>query len=215
MVMLRPSTIVIYDELEADHDAEWTWLVHNYDSLKVDVNDDKLISVEAGNELATGRISLFGSVPLDYKLTDQFAVKALNWRKKLNKDGSLLEYPNHWHFKGITKIKTKRMRYLAIIQVNPKTGEKTYEKINYANPDGKITVGKWIIGAELDSEKPGKASFVSSGELAIDGEIFYGKVTGSSKLAEKINGKLLFDEAIDKIPASIKKAMRRGCKIEN
>ncbi|MGI9137948.1 MAG: DUF4962 domain-containing protein, partial [Sediminibacterium sp.] len=35
-IMLRPSIIIIYDELEADHAAEWSWLLHNYNGFKID-----------------------------------------------------------------------------------------------------------------------------------------------------------------------------------
>ena len=33
VVLLRPSTVVIYDELEADHAAQWSWLLHCEDRI--------------------------------------------------------------------------------------------------------------------------------------------------------------------------------------
>ncbi|MBK7607960.1 MAG: hypothetical protein IPI18_12440 [Saprospiraceae bacterium] len=35
-IMLRPSIIIIYDELKADHPAEWTWLLHNDNGFQAD-----------------------------------------------------------------------------------------------------------------------------------------------------------------------------------
>lgn len=212
-IMIRPSIMVIYDELEADHDAEWSWLIHNDNGLEVDSVKGTIV---AGNELANAQVSLFSSSEIDFRVTDEFSVPAENWTKKRDKDGNLKVFKNQWHFKGVTKDKVQKMRYLAIIQAKPKSGKSVCEEVKYDEQSDIYSVGEWKIKAEMDSGKPAKievfdnagtACLSSSGILKLDGKKYDGKVEGSSKLAEKINGEVLFKEVVDEIPTSIKKAM--------
>ncbi len=205
-IMLRPSTIVIYDELEADHDAEWSWLLHNDTGLKI---DPAIKTIVAENEAAKAQVSLYSSSAIDFRVTNQFSIPVDNWTNKINEDGDTVVFENQWHFKGVSKEKTEKMRFLAIIQVKP---DGNFKQI-VANDEGSYTVGNWNIKAEMNSSKPSNiqiwkddnsASLVSDGVLTNRGKDFKGKVTGSSKLLEWIDGKEVFQEVTDEIPAAIK-----------
>src|SRR5262249_49167119 len=38
LLLLRPSTVVVYDDLVADHDAEWSWLLHSMERIRVEAD---------------------------------------------------------------------------------------------------------------------------------------------------------------------------------
>ncbi len=210
-LMLRPSTIVIYDELEADHAAEWSWLLHNDNGLIVDP-EKKTIFAES--KLAKAQVSLFSSSEIDFRVTDQFSVPVDNWTNKINEEGDTLVFKNQWHFSGVSKVKTEKMRYLAIIQVKPDGG---FEQV-ICKKNGIFTAGDWEIKAELNGSLPASirvtkndqsASLVSNGALSNNGKLYKGKDSGSTKLVEMVNGKPVFQEAVDKIPSAIQSVMNR------
>tara|TARA_R110002096_G_scaffold283056_3_gene477049 strand:- start:153 stop:1034 length:882 start_codon:yes stop_codon:yes gene_type:complete len=210
-ILLRPSIIVIYDELESEHNAEWSWLLHNDKGFEIDAVNQTIL---AESEFTKAKISLFSSSEIDFRVTDQFSVPVDNWTNKVDEDGEKLLFENQWHFKGVSKKKTSRMRYLAIIQAKP---DGSFEQAINNNND-KFTVGNWNIKVQMDTSKPANiqvwnndnsASLVSSGTLVINGKTFSGKELGSSKLVEMIAGESVFQEAIDEIPEAIQIAMKR------
>lgn len=216
-IMLRPSIIVIYDELEADHNAEWSWLLHNDNGFEIDPKN-KTISAES--EKTKAKVSLFSSCEIDFRITDQFSIPVDNWTNKIDEDGDTIVFKNQWHFKGVSKVKTSKMRYLAIIQVKP---DGSFVQINN-NKDGNYIVENWNIKAELNTLKPANiqvwnkentASLVSGGNLEKDGKNYKGKDFSSSKLVEIIDGKEVFQEANDEIPEAIKKVMKRDSIVKN
>ncbi len=211
-IMLRPSIIIIYDELEADHNAEWSWLLHNDTGLKINA---EMKTITGKNESAGAQVSLYSSSPIEYKVSDQFSVPVENWTKKRDKNGDLIVFKNQWHFIGISKEKTEKMRYLAIIQVKP---DNTFEQVEIHGESEHFVLGDWIIKASLDVNQPayievikndGSAGLVSSGQLNLGEKIYKGEVTGSSKLAEKIGGELVFKEVVDELPPAVLQAERR------
>jgi hypothetical protein len=84
----------------------------------------------------------------------------------------------------------------------------------HLNANGDITVGNWTIRATLDTSKPallqafrqdGKAAFTSAGEeLDVGNRQFTGKIRNSSKLAEFVHGKWIYQEAGDAFPDIVK-----------
>lgn len=87
------------------------------------------------------------------------------------------------------------MRYLAIIQVNSKSGDSVCEEVLFSEQSQTFSINGWNIKAEMDVaqtasivvyDKNGTASFVSRRALEINGRNYNGKVTGSSKLIEII-----------------------------
>ena len=217
-LMLRPSTIVIYDELEADHPAEWTWLLHNDDGLKIDLNKK---TIAAENEYANALVSLYSSMDIDFNVTDKFDIPARNWNKKLNQEGELIDFVDQWHFSGVTQEKTNKMRYLAIFQVKPKAGNSACEEVVFDETTNTYSISGWNIKAEMNVAKAAKieiyddlgtASFISSDVLNFDGINYKGNISGSSKLVEIVNGQATFQEVVDEVPAKIRKVMAKGIK---
>jgi hypothetical protein len=216
-IMLRPSIIVIYDELEADHNAEWSWLLHNDNGFEIDPEN---MTILAESEKTKANVSLFSSAEIDFRVSDQFSIPVDNWTNKIDEDGDTIVFKNQWHFKGVSKVKTSEMRFLAIIQVKP---DGSFEQINN-NKDGNYIVENWNIKAELNVLKPANiqvwnnentASLVSNGILVKDGKNFEGKDFSSSKLVEIIDGEEVFKEVVDEIPESIQKVMRRDSIVKN
>jgi hypothetical protein len=108
---------------------------------------------------------------------------------------------------------TPKMRFLAIIKIN--TGARSSQKqLNYhLNKNNEIVLDNWRIKAELDTSKlallhvfsnDGKVVFSSGGnEIQTGSQTYTGKINGSAKLAELINGKWEYYEAGDRIPELI------------
>ena len=167
-VMLRPSIIIIYDELEADHAAEWSWLLHNYNGFTMDA---KTQTVFAENETAKAQVSIISSSDIHLNVTDQFSVPVDNWTNKINEDGDTLSFVNQWHLKAASKQKTEKMRYLAVLQIKP---DGRFEKIIKTIDNGDVTVGNYRIKANMNVNEAAHIqinnientlSFISSGTL--------------------------------------------------
>jgi hypothetical protein len=211
-VMLPPSIIVIYDELEADHPATWSWLLHNYDGFTLDPNKQ---TVFAQSETAKAQVSLFSSSSIDLKLTDQFSVPVDNWTNKINEDGDTLNFVNQWHLEAVSKQKNEKMRYLAVMQVKP-GGH--FEKIVMSNDSKTISVGQFQIKANMNIKEPAliqinnienTLSFVSSGTLMFEKNKYIGTDNKSAKLIEKKDGKIIFKEVLDEMPPAMKRMMSK------
>jgi hypothetical protein len=210
-IMLRPSIIVIYDELEADHDAEWSWLLHNDNGFRIDWENK---SIYAESEKTKAKVLLFSSTPIDFKVTDQFSVPVDNWTNKVDEEGEPIAFVNQWHFSGVTVQKAQRMRYLAVFQIKP---DGSFEPL-IKSENGNFAVGNWNIKAEMNTSKPANiqvwntdnsASLVSEGVLTLNGKEYAGGNIKSSKLFEMVNGNEMFQETGDEIPEAIQKEMNR------
>jgi hypothetical protein len=209
-IMLRPSVIVIYDELEADHDAEWSWLLHNDNGFEM---DSKTRTIFAESEKAKAKVSLFSSSPVDFTVTDQFSVPVDNWTNKVDEEGEPIVFKNQWHFKGTSKGKSAKMRYLAIFQVKP---DGSFEPV-INNENGDFVVGNWNIKAQMNALEPANiqvwnndnsAKLVSGGTLTLNVKKYAGEKIESSKLIEIMDGKEIFTECTDEIPEAIKRVER-------
>ena len=107
------------------------------------------------------------------------------------------------------------MRFLTIIQVKPKSGASTFEKVVFDKNSSAYSVGVWIIYAEMNTDKAamikveksdGSAGLVSNDLLTVADKDYKGTSTGSAKLVEIVEGKAAFQEAVDHIPDAIRKA---------
>jgi hypothetical protein len=210
--------VVIYDELEADHPAEWSWLIHNDNKMRVDQQHN---TIEANNDGVKSRVSLFSSSSVAFELTDQFSVPVDNWTNKINEDGDTVNFINQWHFKAVSTEKKEKMRYLAIIQVKP---DGSFQPININKVKGVYTLGNWNISAEIDASKPasikawnedGTRMLVSVGKLESKGKSYEGKEIGSAKLLEVVDGKSIFQEVLDELPGSINRLNMMNLSVSN
>ncbi len=209
ILMLYPDLIVIYDDLEAEEMAEWSWLLHAPGGTKLH---------QSGNEFlftlphVTSQVNVFGTTQLTWNVTDTFEVAAENWRGKKDRNNQKLAYKDEdWHLKGISDS-TRNMRYLAIIQVRP-NGELSRV---ISDGEGGIQCGDWIIRAELDgtqdselqiSRSDGEAAFVMGQKKVRMGKrVFTGEKIESGKLVERVDGKWIFKESQDTMPDAVEAA---------
>ncbi|MDP4680300.1 MAG: DUF4962 domain-containing protein, partial [Cyclobacteriaceae bacterium] len=206
ILMLKPSLVVVYDDLETQKPSEFTFLLNNRNNLKLKDNE---VTVE--NEHAKALSTLFSSNEIDQELSREFLSPPVNWRRKKNADGSMFEFENHFHYKATNKVKTNKMRFLALVQIDPKNGVPSLQQIEVSDNEKVFKVGDWSIEAELNTEKAavlkvvksdGSVAFCSNGVLDLNGKE-YGTISGSSKLFEMIEGKPVFQEVVDELPESI------------
>ena len=146
LAFLRPGTIVVYDELEADHPAEWSWLLHAMHEMTAQGN-----RLCTANQTASAQVDLIASLPLSIVVDTRFDPPAVNWRDK--KSGSrVIEYADQWHATATAAEKARKLRTLALIRVRS-----TINSAENAKPveedDGSIRLGGWRIQAELDIGK--------------------------------------------------------------
>jgi hypothetical protein len=217
-IMLRPSTIIIYDELEADHEATWSWLLHNDTGLEVNPDSYQIL---AENEEGKAKVNLFTSSDIDFQVTDQFSIPVENWTSKRDNSGEIIDYVDQWHFSGVSKEKQSKMRYLAVFQILP-NGD--FKEIKYNLSDGAFKLGSWNIQAELNTSKPAKISvlkedesigLVSSGKITIGGKTYGHSNENTSTLVQLQNGSYILRETNDIIPKSIQKVMAMEKKLKN
>jgi hypothetical protein len=118
VALLRPSTVVIYDELEANHRAQWSWLLHCEERISADAANNRL---DATTSTARSRVDFFAATALNFNVHNRFDPPALNWRKRTS-GGKLVEYPDQWHVAVSPTAKAAKMRYLAVVQVLDREG---------------------------------------------------------------------------------------------
>jgi len=162
VAFLRPSTVVIYDELEADHPAEWSWLLHCDDKILREANKDRLT---ANTATARSRVDFFAAAPLNFDVHNRFDPPALNWRKRTS-GGKLVEYPNQWHAAVSPARKMNQMRYLTVMQVLDRNNTGPFDSCGLSD-NNIIRTGSWSIVAELDPARPAALKIMIGNEQVV------------------------------------------------
>jgi len=201
IAFLRPNVFVIYDDLEAEENNDWSLLLHSYkESFKA--NENQLILDQPD---IFAQASLFSSQQAEMTVTDQFYEKPIDFKRKY------ASIPNQYHMTYQSVNKSKKMRFLTFIQVHDsKASQLTIEK----NSDGQFEIGNWTIKAELDTNKTA-ALFAgnNSAQLHVnnipDSALGKGKdkiisttSSSASVLTEFINGKVHYGISTDQAPAT-------------
>lgn len=145
LALLRPSTVVIYDELAADHPAAWSWLLHGDEEIRPDAERGRLLGT---SRAARAQVDVRGSAPLELRVTSRFDPPAVNWRKRKS-GGELIQYADQWHATVTPGRPLARARFLAIVQVRGKGDAAPFHEPR-AEPDGRLRLGDWHVAAELD-----------------------------------------------------------------
>ena len=140
---------MVYDELEADHAAKWSWLLHSPGKMELQPDEQGFRRLTSDNGLFTGQVWIRGSTPTVTNLTTKFFSPAINWLKAKAYDGSVRDYPDQWHF-TLDSEPAAAMRYLAVIQV-VKDGSAALPVIW---KDGVAKIGEYEIKAELATDRP-------------------------------------------------------------
>lgn len=147
MALLQPGIVVIYDELEAQKDADWSWLIHSIENMKIDTLRNEFISDVEGFR-GTGR--LWSDKPFRWECTNKFEVPVQQFRSY---KGMMEKRPtdDQWHLKANSKNKTKKVRFFAVIQVGAK--DQPFRLLQLSAETGvvRVNINDWVIAANLDS----------------------------------------------------------------
>ncbi len=205
LIFLRPSIIVVYDELEADHDAEWTWLVHSPFEISL---DDASQHFSVISTTAKSRVDQFGSSDLVIELSTKFDPEPVNFRDIKGPDGKILEYRDQWHIYSRPGQKSEKFRYLSIFQLKPAGDPSRFVELEIEN--GMVKLAGWEINAELDTERQAslliihpeerKGLIYNEPELLLGNQSFRPDINGSTMLVEILEKKNIIEEAIDVFP---------------
>src|SRR3546814_2660999 len=96
--LLKPDIVVVYDELEAERDVSFSWLIHSMKPILLDSSTNTFASTF---DHVSGRGKLWSSSPVQWALTDEFEVPAVNWRKSRDRSGNLKQYDDEqWHLRS-------------------------------------------------------------------------------------------------------------------
>ncbi len=156
-VFLRPSTIVIYDDLEAAQPSKWTWLLHSYQKIN---SGTKLNTVFGENEVAKSKVEIFSSSTITSKIHDQFFSPAINWKKHAKVTDletqltTVDEYTNQWHAEFTPEKRSEKCRFLTVIQLKFNDNKMDFEPVKVKN--GSFKIDGWSVKAELNENKPAK-----------------------------------------------------------
>jgi len=196
VAFLRPDVFVIYDDLEADANNDWSLLLHtNKASYKA--NDNQLVLDHSD---VYAEATMFSSQPSKMSVTDQFYEKPIDFKKKYK------AIPNQYHMSYQSVGKSKKMRFLTFIQVkDSKAQVLPIEKISA----GQFKIGDWTVNAELDTNKKALLSagndtaklHVNSAPESVLGKAIPAVTPSASVLTELINGKVIQGISTDQAPA--------------
>ncbi|MDP6040640.1 MAG: DUF4962 domain-containing protein, partial [Candidatus Latescibacteria bacterium] len=202
-ILLRPGTIVIYDDLEADHPADWGWLIHSARRLTA---NSKLNRLRTNEKTARTQVNFLGSSQLKLEVDTKFDPPAINWSNRTfnGKRGC----PDQWHATVSPAEPCHKMRYLAVLQVRASADKNDYD-LPVRSQDGWLTVGDWEIHAEMETSKAAAIDVRNrdgSAVLAVDrlsaklGSKRFRSRQGESILAERVGKKTVIERSQDELP---------------
>lgn len=151
LVFVRPDVVVIYDVLEANKPSEWTLLLH---TIQPSVLNEGILHLQTLRSKADAYV--FGSVPLNTSLSDQFFSPAIDFKKKYSKGTPLA-----FHSSYKSSVKTQGMRFLTVISLSDCNKEPFVVK---QKGDNHWIVNGVDIYAEMNAEKPASLSVNYQGE---------------------------------------------------
>jgi hypothetical protein len=195
LVFLRPGLVVVYDELEARHDAEWSWLIHSIEPMRMD-SITGAFTTRVPGFIGQGR--LWSEHPVRWTLTDKFDVPAIGFRDLRGKLRT--EYSDdQWHAKAVSTTPVQRTRFLSVIRV---TSDSVIREIRGVVDDQgmlRIKADGWEINAVLSSTNPasldirsddGAVVFSTTGAAFIHrGKTYAAGASGVPRLLEMLDGK--------------------------
>ncbi|NQZ58663.1 MAG: heparinase II/III family protein, partial [Lentisphaeraceae bacterium] len=183
-LFLRPSLIIIYDELEANKAVQWDWVLHCRKMMKA---DGSLLSVEG----IDATVDVRGSTPLkaEVKTKPMFMPINIDGRGSKNAGSSYPVIGSHALVS--TKEKTAKLRLLSIIQIGEQ--HKLIE-----NSDGTLSCGEWRFQAQMDPAKLANLIVRNTDKTAQF--ILKTEDKGGSVLTEITQGQYNIQRCVDELP---------------
>lgn len=177
-VMLPPSTVLIYDEIEASEPVSIDWLLNSPERISVDPGSCTVTKTNASKNFAADA-RLFSSQPLSVSLTDEFMVSP----------GPESQYPRQWHFAARTPAAPSQ-RFLFIARVRNLSDLPAA----ISAPGGVAETDGWTIEANLDPATPAALTISNPSAGA---RLEYRAGTGYTRLTDKVKGKPAVINAAD------------------
>ncbi|MHC4167342.1 MAG: DUF4962 domain-containing protein [Planctomycetota bacterium] len=168
VALIRPSLVLVVDDLEASEPVEIEWLMHAKERLELDVADQTFVSRRGGVSMKTW---LFTLGDLGFSQTDA-------WPVEPKKGYSMVTAPEpekQWHFTAKTRQCTKRRRIAAVMTVN---GEGVNPTVEIRRRDEQtlefdifLGGGKASIRVNLDAKRLGAEPLLEIRCLTVSGEV--------------------------------------------
>lgn len=175
LALLRPNILIIYDELEAEKAVTWTFQLNGLERSNMSI-DTEHCSMIADTDNCDVLTKVFGSRPLKASLVDTSYVKPFDWLNPQRGRPAKVFEKHQYHSRFENVEKCKKMRFLAIIQID-ESDNMHFVKLQ-PDADGTITLGHYRINGQLDTEKEAKLEI----ENRFTGEyLLYGSNSRSGK----------------------------------
>jgi hypothetical protein len=158
VLLVRPSLLVIVDDLEAPAPAEFQWLLHTWEKLDLDPSKQSLVSRRGD---ASMEVQLLARGGLSFEQTDAWPLAP----KTGYPTATQPEPAKRWHFTATTREPAARRRIAAIMTVGDKS-----ERLRYTVrelPGGKVEVASTDTGAsarvtiDLSVDHPGDSPILA------------------------------------------------------
>ncbi len=139
---------VVYDELEAEEDVEWQYLLH---AVEMPITFEELsectLHIKERNEGGESDAYLYGCGALRADTTSKFFTEAVSWLR-MDEKGNYERYPDHYHFTARSE-KSQKYRFLTIVYTHSDKVKSTTPKMNKR---GEVELKDWSIRANLSCE---------------------------------------------------------------
>ena len=150
MIMIRPSVILVVDDLSGPQPIDIDWLLHSREEIVLDPNTQSMESFRKGESMKTHLITPGG---FDFSITNEWPIDPKQDYPMVTAQPPAKE----WHFTGSVNQKTSKRRIAAIMMIK-ENGE--YPVCKWNQVDGVIKMegvfggDKWsgIIDLNVDSE---------------------------------------------------------------
>ncbi len=183
LLFLRPSLIVVYDELEANEPVRWDWVLHCRHVMRA---EDARLTVDG----VDATVDVRGSTPMLATVKTKSIFQAVNVDGRGGQERNTPYPVEGSHAYVSSSAKTDRLRILALVQVGAQ------HQIEGEN--GQLTCGEWELAAEMD---PGRLANLRVSTTAKTARfVLKTPETGASVLTETVAGTSRTFRAVDEIP---------------
>jgi hypothetical protein len=184
VLFLRPSLIVVYDELEAKKPVQWDWVLHCRKMLKADGARLTVDGVKAS-------VDVLSSTPMAATVKTEPMFPAINFMGMYDFENQGKPFPNVGSYAYVsTTAKTPQLRVLALMQVG--------EQYPIIQKDSVVECGPWTLRLEMNPAQPANLTVSNR-----DGNAAFVLKTpdrGESVLTETIGGQQKVFKTVDRIP---------------
>lgn len=205
LALLRPNIIVVYDELESEKEVAWTFQLNGLErsNMKINATDNSLI---ADTDNCDALAKVFGSTELTVSLVDTSYVKPFDWLNPQRGRPAKVFEKQQFHSKFENAQKCKKMRFMAIIQID-ESNSMSFVDVE-PDSDNVITIGNYRIKGQLNTNKDARLEIenTQTGEYLLYGPTEKSMKAGNRKfshstlLINKANG---LEESIDCYPLMV------------